>query len=258
MTAAVMSTPSSEARSLRAPGRHARRIVSAVWPPVVFGVVFLGAWELAVKVFDWKPYFLTPPSAIWRAFVDNFSFIWDAAVVSGTNAFVGLVLGVLLGVAMSFLLMRFNVLNDMIGPLAVALNAIPIVVLVAVFTNQFSGTSEVPRRLMATIIVYFVVLVNVAKGLRDVQSTHVELMRSYAASPCAVLRHVRVPNAVPYLFTASRSPHRWPSSRRSSPSTSAVRRTGSACASNRTSATPRTCSAGPMCSCRASWGWGST
>jgi NitT/TauT family transport system permease protein len=202
MTAAAMSPPPNGTRPLRAPGRHARRILSAVWPPVVFGVVFLAAWEAAVKVFDWKPYFLTPPSAIWRAFVDNLSFIWDAAVVSGTNALVGLVLGVVLGVAMSFLLMRFNVLNDMIGPLAVALNAIPIVVLVAVFTNQFSGTSEVPRRLMVTIIVYFVVLVNVAKGLRDVETTHLELMRSYAASPRAVLRQVRVPNAVPYLFTA--------------------------------------------------------
>src|SRR4051812_6296564 len=140
VTAAAMSPPPNGTRPLHAPGARARRIVSAVWPPVVFGVVFLAAWEAAVKVFDWKPYFLTPPSAIWRAFVDNISFIWDAAVVSGTNALVGLVLGVLLGVGMSFLLMRFNVLNDMIGPLAVALNAIPIVVLVAVFTNQFSGT----------------------------------------------------------------------------------------------------------------------
>jgi len=35
-----------------------------------------------------------------------------------------------------------------------------------------------------------------------VSTTHVELMRSYAASEVAILRKVRVPNAVPYLFTA--------------------------------------------------------
>ena len=51
-------------------------------------------------------------------------------------------------------------------------------------------------------IVYFVVLVNVAKGLRQVEPTHLELLRSYAASPVEVLRKARIPNAVPYLFTA--------------------------------------------------------
>ncbi len=55
---------------------------------------------------------------------------------------------------------------------------------------------------MVTLVVYFIVLVNVAKGLTQVSPTHLELMRSYAASEAAILRKVRVPNAVPYLFTA--------------------------------------------------------
>ena len=41
-----------------------------------------------------------------------------------------------------------------------------------------------------------------AKGLRQVNLTHLELLRSYAASPTHVLLKARVPNAVPYLFTA--------------------------------------------------------
>lgn len=183
-------------------GGQAQGVVAAILPPVVFGVAFLSLWELAVKVFDWKPYFLSPPSKIAGAFFDNLGLIWGATFVSGQNAFVGLVVGAVLGVAVSFLLVRFHLLDEMVNPLAIALNAIPIVVLVSVFNNQFASTSEVPRRLMVTLIVYFVVLVNVAKGLRDVESTHLELMRSYAASPLEILRKVRIPNAVPYLFTA--------------------------------------------------------
>lgn len=181
---------------------HARRIVGAAAPPVVFGVLFVLAWEWAVKLFGWKPYFLTPPSANWRALVDNFRPIRQAAMATGSNALVGLIAGAVVGVLMGFLLMRFRVLNDMVNPLAIAVNAIPIVVLVAVFTNQYGSTSQVPRRLMVTLIVYFVVLVNVAKGLRQVQPTHLELLRSYAASPREVIAKVRVPHAVPYLFTA--------------------------------------------------------
>ena len=38
----------------------------------MFGVGFLRLWEAAVKVFDFKPYFLPPPSAISAEFIDNF------------------------------------------------------------------------------------------------------------------------------------------------------------------------------------------
>ncbi len=99
--------------------------------------------------------------------------------------------------------MRFNLLNELVTPLAVALNAIPIIVLVPVFNNMFSITSEVPRRLMVTLIVFFIVLVNVAKGLRQVSA------RPTSSCCGRTPRHrerscvkARIPNALPYLFTA--------------------------------------------------------
>ena len=179
-----------------------RRVVATVVPPAIVGAAFLAAWELIVRGFDLKPYFLPAPSAIAEAFVDNLELVTDATLQSGSNALVGLIAGTLLGIAASFLLMRFRVVNELATPLAVALNAIPIIVLVSVFNNMFSSTTEVPRRLMVTLIVFFIVLVNVAKGLRQVQPTHLELLRSYAASPAQVLVKARIPNAVPYLFTA--------------------------------------------------------
>ena len=176
--------------------------VRQVGPAIIFGIAFLALWESAVRGFDLKPYFLAAPSKIGEQFFKNYSRIWEASMVSGGNALVGLVVGTVLGIAMSFILSRYRFLGELITPLAIALNAIPIFVLVAVLNNMYSITSEIPRRVMVTLVVYFIVLVNVAKGLTQVRSTHVELMRSYAASECAILRKVRVPNAVPYLFTA--------------------------------------------------------
>ena len=94
----------------------------------------------------------------------------------------------------------------MLTPLAVAVNAIPIVVIVPILNNMLFGTtSQVPRRLMVMLIVFFVVFVNVSKGLRQVSATHLELMRSYAATPTEILLQGRAfPNAVGYLFTAMR------------------------------------------------------
>jgi len=182
--------------------RSPRHVFSLVWPPLLFGAAFLLLWELAVRVFDFPPYFLPAPSAIWEAFRGGTSLIWEATKVSGLNALIGLLVGTAIGVAMAFLLARWRLVDDLLAPLAVALNAIPIFVLVAVFNNMYPVTSEVPRRLMVTLVVYFIVLVNVARGLREVGAVHLDLMHSYAASDVTILRKVRVPNAVPYLFTA--------------------------------------------------------
>ena len=182
----------------RSPG-HA---FALAWPPLLFGAVFLVLWETAVKVFDFQPYFLPAPSAVWDAFRTNTALIWDATKVSGLNALIGLLVGTAIGIGMAFLLARFRLVDDLMAPLAISLNAIPIFVLVAVFNNMYPVTSEVPRRLMVTLVVYFIVLVNVARGLREVGAVYLDLMRSYAASDVTILRKVRVPHAVPYLFTA--------------------------------------------------------
>jgi len=105
-----------------------RKIVAAVLPPIVVGALFLGLWELIVKAFDIKPFLLPAPSAIWAELIDRSDDIIDATLNTGTNALVGLLFGVVFGVAMSFVLMRFQVANELITPLAVALNAIPIIV----------------------------------------------------------------------------------------------------------------------------------
>ncbi len=181
---------------------RARGALRVVWPPVLFGGVFIALWEVIVAVYDIEVVLLPSPSAIVGALGDNLGNVWEALLVTGSNAAVGLVMGVLLGIVASFLLMRFSVLDQLATPLAVALNAVPIIIVVPVINNMFPATSQIGRRVMVMLIVFFVVLVNVAKGLRQVQPTHLELMRSYAASPWEILLKTRVPNAVPYLFTA--------------------------------------------------------
>jgi NitT/TauT family transport system permease protein len=183
---------------------RASAVLRALWPPAFLGAVLLGLWQLVVRGFDLQPYFLVAPSDIFSKFIHNWSNIWDAMTVTGTNAAIGMLFGAIAGVLVSFVLSRWRLLDELVMPMSIAINAIPAFVLVSVFNNMFSTTSEVPRRLMVTLVVFFVVLVNVSKGLRQVQPVHAELMRSYAASGWQIMRKVRVPNAVPFLFTALR------------------------------------------------------
>ena len=183
--------------------RHRRGpLVAGLVPPVVFGAVFLAAWELFVRVRHIKAFLLPRPSAIWGELHGNAGLVSTAARVSGTNALVGLVLGAAAGVLVAFAASRFQLVRKLVTPLAVAMSAMPIIVVASILYNMISNTSQVPRRIMAAIVVFFVVFVNVAKGLTEVTATQTELMRSYAATEADVLRKVRIPNALSHLFVA--------------------------------------------------------
>jgi NitT/TauT family transport system permease protein len=176
-------------------------VVRKVLPPIVVGAVLVLGWQLFVDLRDIKPYLLPSPTLIWDELRRQWDGIWEAARHTGANALVGLIIGSALGVAMAMIASRFRAFNDMVTPLAAAINAMPIVALAPIFNNIFGTTSSIPRRLVVTIVVFFPIFTNMLRGLTRVEPTQVELMRSYAASDSQVLRRVRLPNALPFFFT---------------------------------------------------------
>jgi NitT/TauT family transport system permease protein len=184
--------------------RRARAIWTELWPPVLFGVAFVALWEWFVKARDVKPYLLPAPSAIWDQLTDTLDIIVKAAWATGQNALIGLALGLFFGVLMAIIASRLRFFDQMLTPLAAAVAAVPIVALTPIFNTMFSSTSNIPRRLIVLIAVFFPVFVNTLKGLRQVDPIHDELMRSYAASSWSVLRVVRIPGALPFFFTGVR------------------------------------------------------
>jgi NitT/TauT family transport system permease protein len=69
---------------------------------------------------------------------------------------------------------------------------------------MFEATSNVPRRLVVAIVVFFPVFLNALRGLREVSPAHRELMDSYAAGAWTFTRLVRLPGALPFVFTGLR------------------------------------------------------
>ena len=87
-------------------------------------------------------------------------------------------------------------------PFAVAANAVPIIALAPITNAWFSITSPVSKMAVVAVVVFFPVMINTTRGLTEVDADEIELMRSYAASPREVFRRVRVPNGLPYFFSA--------------------------------------------------------
>lgn len=173
-------------------------------PPVVVGVGFLALWQAFVVARDIKPYVLPKPTAIWEQFTANAEGIVESAKVTGANALVGLIVGSILAIAVAIFAARFRLADELLTPVAAAVNAMPIIALAPLFNTMFSSTSAVPRRLVVTVVVFFPVFVNTVRGLRQLDPVHEELLHSYAASPWQVTRTIRLPGALPFVFTGLR------------------------------------------------------
>ena len=180
------------------------RWARSVLPPVIVGILAIGAWELTVSLGRIAPFILPAPSAIWAELVEQRRNVWEAALASGENALIGLIAGAALGILAAMAASRFKPLTEVSIPFAAVLNALPIIALAPILNNLFESTSSIPRRLVTGIIVFFPVFVNTLRGLREVDPIHQELMRTYAASGWTFAVKVRLPGALPYVFTGLR------------------------------------------------------
>jgi NitT/TauT family transport system permease protein len=177
----------------------ARRVrVSA--PPIIAGLVILVIWQGLLTVTE--GFILPPPSDIVSSLIDEFDVVWDATRNTGFIIITGLIIGVVYGSVAALLVTRFRTANEIITPLAVAVNAVPIIALAPVFNAWFGILSPRSNQAIVVILVFFPVFINTAKGLTQVEPAQIELMESYAATKWTITREVRIPNALPFFFTS--------------------------------------------------------
>ena len=78
----------------------------------------------------------------------------------------------------------------------------PIIAIAPIFNAWFGILSPRSNQMIVMVLVFFPVFINTSKGLTQVEPSQIELMESYAASKWRISREVRIPNAMPFFFTA--------------------------------------------------------
>ena len=173
------------------------------WLPALAVFIFgIALWEGLVAALDVQRFLLPPPSDIIQTFWDERGVLWDAGWYTFKEALGGFAIGCSAGVLVALFVARFRTLRSAIMPYAIAANAIPIIAF-APITNQWFGLlNPLSKMVIAAVLCFFPVFVNTLRGLTSVRPESIELMRSYAAGEVEIFRRVRIPNSLPYLFSA--------------------------------------------------------
>ena len=180
-----------------------REAVRAAWPPALVAVIAVAAWEAWIRAREVPEYLAPAPSAVAEALVADPSRFLGAGAVSLRHALGGLVLGAggafLLGVAMA----HSRRLERALYPFALLVKVTPIVA-VAPLLIIWLGFGDAPKYVVAALITFFPMLVNAVTGLRSIDAAAYDYFRAMDASRLDVLRRLRLPASLPYVFAALR------------------------------------------------------
>jgi NitT/TauT family transport system permease protein len=169
-------------------------------PAAVF-LAALGLWW-AAAAFQWVDGLILPsPLAVAALFWTDPGMLAFNAGVTATEAISGLVIGNALGLLLAILFVGSPVSRRSVLPLAMGAQSIPIVAVTPALIIGFGNGME-PKILVAIFLVFFPMLVNGMRGLRSADAEVGELMHSLSASGFQRLWMVRLPAALPFIFTA--------------------------------------------------------
>jgi NitT/TauT family transport system permease protein len=131
--------------------------------------------------------------------------LWDSALFTAKEAFVGLLLGASVGFVLAVILHHSRLLQRGFLPYIVASQTVPILA-IAPMVVVWMGSRGLPSwfsvAVIAAYLTFFPVTINTLRGLDSADRRALELMRSYAASNWSVLWKLKVPASLPYVFAA--------------------------------------------------------
>lgn len=191
-------------RTDRAGAADIRQVALWIARPAV-AVAIIGLWIAYVDIGDLPSYFLPHPVDVLRSFSRLIvsGEIWPHVAATAAEALLGFLLGTSSAVAMGTLISRSPFVESTIRPYIIASQTTPIIVLAPLFLVWF-GFGLLPKVLIAAIVCFFPLLVNVMAGLSSVSETERRLFRSLEASRWQTFIYLEVPRALPFIFAGLR------------------------------------------------------
>jgi NitT/TauT family transport system permease protein len=179
---------------------NSKRGPSAIVLPIIGAIVAIGAWWALCKGLGIDTFFLPAPPDIVSAFGRSPEYLFTESLTTLQETGIGFLIAVAAGLLMAVLLSSSRVIEQATMPLFVALNAVPKVA-VAPLLIVWLGFGQEPKVLMVALLCFFPIIVSTMAGLASTPAELGDLARSLDASGAQTYLKVRMPWALPQMFT---------------------------------------------------------
>jgi NitT/TauT family transport system permease protein len=160
----------------------------------------LALWEGCVRVFHVPSWILPAPTLIASTAANWAPDLLYNSYITVQETLVGFVLALILSLPLAVIIAFTVTIRRLLYPVLLGLQSIPKVAL-APLVILWLGVGSAPKIVIVVLVCFFPILVNVVAGLEAVPKPMLDLMHSMRAPELAILRRLRIPFAMPHLFT---------------------------------------------------------
>ena len=179
--------------------RKLPNITSKIPPIAAMAVILLG-WEV-VSISGIVPSYMLPsPVAVLTALFGDLPTILFHAKFTLLESFYGLLIGIALAFVFATMMDRFRVMDQAFYPIMIITQTIPTIAIAPILV-LWMGFGMAPKILTVVLMCFFPVAVSFADGLQRVDEEYVHLVRSYGADRWKAYCLVKIPAALPELFS---------------------------------------------------------
>ena len=201
--APVLGAPSQDDDLLAFQAMRRRQVWRDRAMPALGVAILLFGWWAIVVGFQVKPFIAPSPFLVLETLYAKRAVLLDNMIPTALEALGGFLIGNLAAIVIATIFVHNKTLNDIFFPVALMLNAIPIVAKAPVLVLMMGNGVE-PKIAIAALVCFFPTLVNMVRGLDAANPQAMELMRVLSASKTEVFFKLRLFSALPYLFSALR------------------------------------------------------
>ena len=172
---------------------------------LVMLVVFLAAWQWGPSLLGIPPFIIPPLSMVYHEFLRMLavSALMTHTGITAAEVIAGFVLGSLLGAFFGYILGMSPTAEFALSPYILALQIAPKVAFAPLFI-LWMGFTVYPKILVAILIVFFPVMVNVLSAIRTVDPDLINLARAFKATRAQIFWKIEFPASLPPLFAGLR------------------------------------------------------
>jgi len=168
--------------------------------PLGVFILLLIVWEAAVQIFTIPVYLLPAPSVIWTDSIALAGPIGEHTLATLRTVVLGFIISIVISLPLAVFMTSSPVISSAIYPLLVLTQSIPKVALAPILVVML-GANELPRLVITFLVTFFPLVIAIAIGLMSVPAELLELGRSFKASKFQELYRIRLPYAVPFIFS---------------------------------------------------------
>lgn len=178
-----------------------RHLWLAINSVIVLAILLL-IWQCGVWL-GVPAYMLPGPLVVGEAVVTRFPALIRSLWLTAEAAGLGLAASIVAGIAIALAFAQWRWLRRLLFPYTILLQTVPIIA-IAPLVLMWAGSGLISVALVAFIICLPPIIANTTQGLISVEENYLHLFLMHKATPLQVLFRLRLPHALPHLFTGIR------------------------------------------------------